>query len=97
MLRSFMGGRDLARIVGHEAVLEDYVRESVFGVWHASGTCRMGDRDDPGAVVDPAGSVIGIDGLTVADASVMPPLPSANTNILTLMIAEKIADGIRAA
>ncbi|MGU3421826.1 GMC family oxidoreductase [Methylobacterium sp. D54C] len=97
MLRSFTGGRDLARIVGHDAALADYVSESVFGVWHASGTCRMGDRDDPGAVVDPAGSVIGIDGLTVADASVMPRLPSANTNIPTLMIAEKIADGIRAA
>jgi 5-(hydroxymethyl)furfural/furfural oxidase len=97
MLRSFTGGRDFARIVDDETALADYVRESVFGVWHASGTCRMGDRGDPGAVVDPAGSVIGIDGLTVADASVMPRLPSANTNVPTLMIAEKIADGLRAA
>ncbi|MGV7032031.1 GMC family oxidoreductase [Methylobacterium symbioticum] len=97
MLRSFTGGRDFPRIVDDETALADYVRESVFGVWHASGTCRMGDRGDPGAVVDPAGSVIGIDGLTVADASVMPRLPSANTNIPTLMIAEKIADGLRAA
>lgn len=97
MLRSFTGGRDFARIVDDETALADYVRESVFGVWHASGTCRMGDRGDPGAVVDPAGSVIGIDGLTLADASVMPRLPSANTNVPTLMIAEKIADGLRAA
>ncbi|MGU3539873.1 GMC family oxidoreductase [Methylobacterium sp. A54F] len=96
MLRSFTGGRDLARIVDDDAALADFVRASVFGVWHASGTCRMGDPADPGAVVDPAGSVIGIDGLTVADASVMPRLPSANTNVPTLMIAEKIADGIRA-
>ncbi|MGH1573832.1 GMC family oxidoreductase [Methylobacterium sp. P31] len=97
MLRSFTGGCDLARIVDDEAALAAYVRDSAFGVWHASGTCRMGDPADTGAVVDPAGNVIGVGGLTVADASVMPRLPSANTNVPTLMIAEKIADGIRAA
>ncbi|MBB2963326.1 choline dehydrogenase-like flavoprotein [Methylobacterium sp. R2-1] len=56
----------------------------------------MGDPADPGAVVDPTGSTIKTDGLTVADASVMPRLPSANTNVPTLMIAKKIADDIRA-
>ena len=47
--------------------------------------------DDPGAVVDSAGRVRGIDGLRVADASVMPTVPRANTNIPTIMIAEKLA------
>jgi 5-(hydroxymethyl)furfural/furfural oxidase len=54
----------------------------------------MGRPDDPGAVVDPRGRVIGTEGLVVADASVMPRLPSANTNVPTLMIAEKIADAL---
>ncbi|AWN36183.1 hypothetical protein DK427_10960 [Methylobacterium radiodurans] len=61
------------------------------------GTCRMGASGDPGAMVGPAGLIVGIEGLTVADASVMPRLPSANTNVPTQMIAEKIADDLRAA
>ena len=51
-----------------------------------------GTPDHPGAVVNPGGRVIGTDNLSVADASVMPRLPSANTNVPTLMIAEKIAE-----
>ncbi|ACA15829.1 glucose-methanol-choline oxidoreductase [Methylobacterium sp. 4-46] len=92
MLRLVSGGVALGEVVGDEAALRDLVRDLVFGVWHASGTCRMGDPQDPGAVVDPAGGVIGVAGLTVADASVMPSLPSANTNVPTMMVAEKIAD-----
>lgn len=98
VLRRVMnGGRSLASVLGDDARLEAFVRANVFGVWHASGTCRMGRADDPSAVVDPAGKVIGVDNLYVADASVMPRLPSANTNIPTIMIAEKIADGMRKA
>jgi choline dehydrogenase-like flavoprotein len=52
----------------------------------------MGARDDRMAVVDPEGRVIGIDGLRVADASIMPSIVSANTNLTTIMIGEKIAD-----
>ena len=92
MLRAVSGGVDLGRIVADDAALRDFVRETVFGVWHASGTCRMGDSTDRGAVVDPTGRVIGVEGLSVADASVMPSLPSANTNVPTIMIGEKIAD-----
>jgi 5-(hydroxymethyl)furfural/furfural oxidase len=92
MLRAVSGGVDLGRIAGDDASLRDFVREAVFGVWHASGTCRMGHPADPGAVVDPTGRVIGVEGLSVADASVMPSLPSANTNVPTIMIGEKIAD-----
>jgi choline dehydrogenase len=63
-------------------------------VFHPVGTCRMGDG--PGAVVGPDLSLIGMDGLRIADASVMPQIPSGNTAAPTVMIAERAADLIRA-
>jgi 5-(hydroxymethyl)furfural/furfural oxidase len=95
VLRTFMTqGVSLARVLAEDARLDEFVRRNVFGVWHASGTCRMGSEADPGAVVDPKGRVIGSENIWVADASVMPRLPTANTNIPTIMIAEKISDGL---
>ena len=58
---------------------------------HAVGTCRMGSDDDPLAVVDTRGRVLGYDGLLVCDASVMPRVPRANTHLPTVMLAERIA------
>ena len=82
-----------ATLADHRA-LEAFVRQSVFGVWHPVGTCRMGDPADPMAVVDPEGLVIGSDNIFVADASIMPRLPTANTNIPVIMAAEKISDAL---
>lgn len=92
--RIMSGGTALADIVADDARLEAFVRGNVFGVWHASGTCRLGDPADPEAVLDPSGRVIGTENLFVADASAMPRLPTANTNIPVIMIAEKIAGGL---
>jgi choline dehydrogenase len=81
------------RQVRTDAEWEAYLRTSSFGAAHQSGTCRMGD--DAGAVVDPALRVRGVAALRVVDASVMPDLPSGNTNAPTIMIAERAADLIR--
>ncbi len=54
------------------------------------GTCKMGPDSDPAAVVNPLGRVYGAEGLFVADASIMPVVPRANTNLPALMVAERI-------
>jgi choline dehydrogenase len=72
---------DLAKVAGDIATT----------IFHPVGTCRMGRKDDPGAVLDSRLRVRGVTGLRVADASVMPTITSGNTNSPTLMIAEKLA------
>jgi 5-(hydroxymethyl)furfural/furfural oxidase len=76
------------------AAVERFVTESVTGTGHVCGTCRMGRSEDPFAVCDAAGKVRSIDGLRVADASLMPTVPSGNTHIPMVMVAEKIAHSI---
>lgn len=88
------GGQRMAALLADEEALHAFIRKSVFGVWHASGTCRMGLASDRHAVTDVEGRVHGVANLRVVDASLMPSLPSANTNIPTIMMAEKIADAI---
>jgi 5-(hydroxymethyl)furfural/furfural oxidase len=86
---------DLLRLVEDEAALADLIRDNVGGMFHPVGTCRMGAANDRAAVTDPAGRVRGIAGLRVVDASIMPTLPRGNTNMPTLMVAEKVAATIR--
>ncbi|HWL28016.1 MAG TPA: GMC family oxidoreductase N-terminal domain-containing protein [Burkholderiaceae bacterium] len=70
--------------------LMDYIKESGQTAWHTVGTCRMGPAAD--SVVDSRLRVHGIDGLRVADISVMPTIASSNTNAAAMMIGERAAD-----
>jgi 5-(hydroxymethyl)furfural/furfural oxidase len=83
-------------LANDDGACRDWIRGAVLGHWHASCTCRMGASDDPGAVTDPSARVYGVEGLRVADASIMPSVPCANTNIPTIMIGEKVAATILA-
>ncbi len=71
--------------------LEAAVRSEVRTYHHPVGTCRMGPADDREAVVDARGRVYGVEGVVVADASIMPSIPRANTHLPTVMVAERIA------
>jgi 5-(hydroxymethyl)furfural/furfural oxidase len=98
VFRQLTGRRiDLAALVQDRDALAEHVRQNVAGTFHVCGTCRMGRADDRDAVVDAQGRVRGLAGLRVADASIMPSVPRGNTNIPTIMVAEKIAADIRAA
>lgn len=69
-------------------------RAAVSSYHHHSGTCRMGDPDSGGTVVGPDLAVLGVSGLAIADSSVMPALPRANTNLASMMIGYRSADVI---
>jgi 5-(hydroxymethyl)furfural/furfural oxidase len=88
-------GTTIDGLLDDDAALTEFVCRHVGGTWHPSGTCRMGATADPMAVTSPSGRVYGVEGLRVCDASLMPSIPCANTNIPTIMIAERIADFIR--
>jgi 5-(hydroxymethyl)furfural/furfural oxidase len=85
---------DLETLVADDDALAEHIRENVAGTFHPVGTCRMGAADDRNAVTDNTGRVRGFEGLRVVDASLMPTIPRGNTNIPTVMVAEKISAAI---
>ena len=82
--------------VGNRESIAAWIREGVRGYFHPVGTCAMGPAGDGRAVVDASGSVHGVEDLYVADASVMPTIPRANTNLTTVALAERLAEPIAA-
>jgi choline dehydrogenase len=77
-----------------DAQIDAFIREHAESAYHPCGTARMGRRDDPGAVVDHEGRVIGADGLRVADSSIFPQVTNGNLNAPSIMVGEKIADHV---
>jgi choline dehydrogenase len=97
MVREYACQAPLVELVGEEiSPTVDYktpeaVRRDNLHYYHPVGTCKMGPETDPTAVVDARGKVHGVDNLYVADASIMPVVPRANTNIPVLVVGERIA------
>jgi choline dehydrogenase len=97
LVRDYACQEPLVRLIGEEiAPTAQYktpedVRRDNLHYYHAVGTCKMGPESDPMAVVDARGKVHGVDNLYVADASIMPVVPRANTNIPALVVGERIA------
>jgi 5-(hydroxymethyl)furfural/furfural oxidase len=84
----------LNALLADPSKLERYLSFNASSVWHPCGTCKMGEEADPVAVTDPQGRVYGIRNLRIADASIFPNIPRANTNIPVIMAAEKISDDL---
>ena len=81
--------------IASDEALNAWLHQNVRTSQHLVGTCKMGPASDTTAVVDQYGRVHGLEGLNVADASIMPDTPRANTNVSTIMIAERISDFIK--
>ncbi len=103
LVRDIIGHKDIRGSVGTEVFpgvgctgpeLAEFARRNASGVYHPVGTCRAGT--DERAVVDPQLRVRGIDGLRVADASIMPSIVGGNTNAAAMMIGERAAELILA-
>ena len=88
--RDLTGGTRLSSPLAGDGEVARYAVENTWTYHHPVGTCAMGTDPDAGAVVDALGRVHGVDGLSVVDASVMPDVPSANTNLPTIAVAEHV-------
>ncbi|TVR49529.1 MAG: choline dehydrogenase [Rhodobacteraceae bacterium] len=104
LTREIMGQAAFAPYLDHEIqpgagcetddALDGFIRDHVESAYHPCGTARMGRADDPMAVVDPQGRVIGVSGLRVADSSIFPRITNGNLNAPSIMAGEKIADHV---
>ncbi|CDX42673.1 Choline dehydrogenase-like flavoprotein [Mesorhizobium plurifarium] len=93
LLKRKFGTTDrMHQMMRDDDLIADWVKQSVWSGWHVSGTCKMGSDTDPLAVLDGQCRVHGVQGLRVVDASIMPTIIAANTNITTIAIAEKASD-----
>ena len=81
-------------VLAHDEALDLWIRQTVTSSRHVSGTCKIGPDSDPMAVVDQQCRVKGVKGIWVADSSVMPQVPRANTNATAIMIGERVADWV---
>ena len=89
--RIFPADADLAS----DDALDAWLLDNIGTQYHTSGTCKMGTAADPMAVVDQYCRVHGVEGLRVADTSVMPDVIRANTNCTAVLIAERVADWVK--
>lgn len=80
---------DPIRLERDEDYLREWILRTVWPSWHVSGTCKIGTASDPMSVLDRDCKVRGVEGLRVVDASIMPNIVSANTNLSTMMVAER--------
>ena len=95
MAREIVKAEPLSQFTGSEVMpgetdLEEYIRQTTSTIWHPVGTCKMGT--DETSVVDPNLKVCGLEGLRVADASIMPTITRGNTHAPCVMIGEKMAE-----
>lgn len=74
--------------------IDDFIREHAESAYHPCGTCKMGSRADPMAVVDPENRVIGVENLRVADSSIFPRITNGNLNAPSILVGEKAADHV---
>jgi choline dehydrogenase len=80
--------------VQSDEALDAFIKDHVESAYHPCGTCKMGDANDPMAVVDPECCVIGVSGLRVADSSIFPRITNGNLNGPSIMVGEKASDHI---
>ena len=93
MLKEFVNLTE--EVVNSKSALETFIRENCTTIFHPVGTAKMGPESDPMAVVDQYCRVRGVEGLRVVDASIMPNIVRANTNLTCIMIGERVADWMR--
>jgi 5-(hydroxymethyl)furfural/furfural oxidase len=90
--RMLAPGRWIGNATRRQALTDDEILGAVAPMGHVTSTCSIGRADNPMAVVDKNCRVYGVDNLRVVDASIMPCVPSANTNLTTIMVAERAAE-----
>lgn len=100
-VREIAQAPELRRLLGREAspgpevtgrqAVERFINHAAVHYYHPAGSCKMGPASDPAAVVDADGRLYGIEGLHVADASIMPAVTSGNTNMPVTVVGERIA------